>query len=239
MVVTSATGLPWYVSATVISLAHMESLRKESVTSAPGEHPEFLGIRYAVSPDPAPGDPLPVAVEPGASRASRGASCVSPGVPLVPVAIKAEKSRDPGDPEDGRGLRAPEGPCGTRDTCAASCREQRLTGLAVFVLMGVSVFMAPVLKVRSLAAGFGLFSKAGGWPYPARLGGSQSSPTGLSEIKEANAAAVYAGCYTGGDAQRAQPPWELAPHGPLAPLFCSTSRCRCSMGSFCTWGWRH
>ncbi|NXX11554.1 S4A4 protein, partial [Podargus strigoides] len=45
MVVTSATGLPWYVSATVISLAHMESLRKESATSAPGEHPEFLGIR--------------------------------------------------------------------------------------------------------------------------------------------------------------------------------------------------
>ncbi|NXN71834.1 S4A4 protein, partial [Himantopus himantopus] len=84
MVVTSATGLPWYVSATVISLAHMESLRKESATSAPGEHPEFLGIR-----------------------------------------------------------------------------EQRLTGLAVFILMGVSVFMAPVLKVGSLAAGFGLFSKAG------------------------------------------------------------------------------
>lgn len=45
MVVTSVTGLPWYVSATVISLAHMESLRKESATSAPGEHPEFLGIR--------------------------------------------------------------------------------------------------------------------------------------------------------------------------------------------------
>ncbi|KAF1555450.1 Electrogenic sodium bicarbonate cotransporter 1, partial [Eudyptula minor] len=84
MVVTSATGLPWYVSATVISLAHMESLRKESATSAPGEHPEFLGIR-----------------------------------------------------------------------------EQRLTGLAVFILTGVSVFMAPVLKVGSLAAGFGLFSKAG------------------------------------------------------------------------------
>lgn len=45
MVATSVTGLPWYVSATVISLAHIESLRKESATSAPGEHPEFLGIR--------------------------------------------------------------------------------------------------------------------------------------------------------------------------------------------------
>lgn len=52
MVVTSATGLPWYVSATVISLAHMESLRKESMTSAPGEHPEFLGIRYPRNLDP-------------------------------------------------------------------------------------------------------------------------------------------------------------------------------------------
>lgn len=45
MVVTSVTGLLWYVPAIVISLAHMESLRKESATSAPGEHPEFLGIR--------------------------------------------------------------------------------------------------------------------------------------------------------------------------------------------------
>ncbi|NXT59387.1 S4A4 protein, partial [Pluvianellus socialis] len=84
MVVTSFTGLPWYVSATVISLAHMESLRKESATSAPGEHPEFLGIR-----------------------------------------------------------------------------EQRLTGLVVFILTGVSIFMAPILKVGSLPAGFGFFSKAG------------------------------------------------------------------------------
>ncbi|XP_010160620.2 electrogenic sodium bicarbonate cotransporter 1-like, partial [Antrostomus carolinensis] len=82
MVTNSITGLPWYVSATVISLAHMESLRKESATSVPGEHPEFLGIR-----------------------------------------------------------------------------EQRLTGLAVFVLTGFSIFMAPILKVGSLAAGFGLFSK--------------------------------------------------------------------------------
>ncbi|NXE30233.1 S4A4 protein, partial [Ardeotis kori] len=84
MVVTSATGLPWYVSATVISLAHMESLRKESATSAPGEHPEFLGIR-----------------------------------------------------------------------------EQRLTGLAVFVLTGVSVFMAPVLKHIPMPALYGVFLHMG------------------------------------------------------------------------------
>ncbi|NXP10087.1 S4A4 protein, partial [Thinocorus orbignyianus] len=84
MVVTSATGLPWYVSATVISLAHMESLRKESATSAPGEHPEFLGIR-----------------------------------------------------------------------------EQRLTGLAVFVLTGFSVFMAPILKHIPMPVLYGVFLHMG------------------------------------------------------------------------------
>ncbi|KAF2984830.1 hypothetical protein EK904_014647 [Melospiza melodia maxima] len=84
MVVTSVTGLPWYVSATVISLAHMDSLRKESATSAPGEHPEFLGIR-----------------------------------------------------------------------------EQRLTGLAVFILMGVSVFMAPVLKHIPMPVLYGVFLHMG------------------------------------------------------------------------------
>ncbi|NWI46818.1 S4A4 protein, partial [Picathartes gymnocephalus] len=84
MVVTSVTGLPWYVSATVISLAHLESLRKESATSAPGEHPEFLGIR-----------------------------------------------------------------------------EQRLTGLAVFLLMGVSVFMAPVLKHIPMPVLYGVFLHMG------------------------------------------------------------------------------
>ncbi|NXO08718.1 S4A4 protein, partial [Oriolus oriolus] len=84
MVTTSVTGLPWYVSATVISLAHMESLRKESTTSAPGEHPEFLGIR-----------------------------------------------------------------------------EQRLTGLAVFILMGVSVFMAPVLKHIPMPVLYGVFLHMG------------------------------------------------------------------------------
>lgn len=46
MVLTSVMGLPWYVSATVISLAHMDSLKKESTTCAPGEQPKFLGIRY-------------------------------------------------------------------------------------------------------------------------------------------------------------------------------------------------
>jgi len=120
MVVTSATGLPWYVSATVISLAHMESLRRENATSAPGEHPEFLGIRYTMSLDPTLMDPLPMAAEPEdrdvptlAGRPGFGAACFSPGMPLVPVAIKAEKSRDPGGREGRQGLWAPEGPWGT------------------------------------------------------------------------------------------------------------------------------
>ncbi|NXW46215.1 S4A4 protein, partial [Nyctiprogne leucopyga] len=84
MVTNSITGLPWYVSATVISLAHMESLRKESTTSAPGEHPEFLGIR-----------------------------------------------------------------------------EQRLTGLAVFVLTGFSIFMAPILKHIPMPVLYGVFLHMG------------------------------------------------------------------------------
>ncbi|NXR84159.1 S4A4 protein, partial [Pycnonotus jocosus] len=84
MAVTSVLGLPWYVSATVISLAHMESLRRESATSAPGEHPKFLGIR-----------------------------------------------------------------------------EQRLTGLAVFILMGVSVFMAPVLEHIPMPVLYGVFLHMG------------------------------------------------------------------------------
>ncbi|XP_036917757.1 anion exchange protein 4 isoform X5 [Sturnira hondurensis] len=73
MLLTSAFGLPWYVSATVISLAHMDSLRRESRACAPGEPPSFLGIR-----------------------------------------------------------------------------EQRLTGLVVFILTGVSIFLAPILKLLGL-----------------------------------------------------------------------------------------
>ncbi|NXA42050.1 S4A4 protein, partial [Eudromia elegans] len=84
MIVTSVTGLPWYVSATVISLAHMESLKKESATVAPGEQPEFLGIR-----------------------------------------------------------------------------EQRLTGLVVFILTGASVFMAPVLKHIPMPVLYGVFLHMG------------------------------------------------------------------------------
>ena len=38
-------GLPWYVAATVISIAHIDSLKMESESSAPGEQPQFLGVR--------------------------------------------------------------------------------------------------------------------------------------------------------------------------------------------------
>uniref|UniRef100_A0A8C3WIV3 Solute carrier family 4 member 9 n=1 Tax=Catagonus wagneri TaxID=51154 RepID=A0A8C3WIV3_9CETA len=80
MLLTSALGLPWYVSATVISLAHMDSLRRESRACVPGEPPSFLGIR-----------------------------------------------------------------------------EQRLTGLVVFILTGISIFLAPVLKFIPMPVLYGIF----------------------------------------------------------------------------------
>ncbi|TNN77652.1 Electrogenic sodium bicarbonate cotransporter 4 [Liparis tanakae] len=69
MAVCSIMGLPWYVAATVISIAHIDSLKMESESSAPGEQPQFLGVR-----------------------------------------------------------------------------EQRMTGILVFALTGVSIFLAPILK---------------------------------------------------------------------------------------------
>ena len=38
-------GLPWFVAATVLSITHVNSLKMESETSAPGESPKFLGVR--------------------------------------------------------------------------------------------------------------------------------------------------------------------------------------------------
>ncbi|XP_073932966.1 anion exchange protein 4 isoform X2 [Castor canadensis] len=80
MLLTSVLGLPWYVSATVISLAHMDSLRRESRACVPGEAPSFLGIR-----------------------------------------------------------------------------EQRVTGLMVFILTGISIFLAPVLKFIPMPVLYGIF----------------------------------------------------------------------------------
>ena len=43
--VCSIFGLPWFVAATVLSINHIQSLTKETESSAPGEKPQFLGIR--------------------------------------------------------------------------------------------------------------------------------------------------------------------------------------------------
>ncbi|XP_047197062.1 solute carrier family 4 member 4a isoform X7 [Hippoglossus stenolepis] len=80
MVVCSFMGLPWYVAATVISIAHIDSLKMETETSAPGEQPKFLGVR-----------------------------------------------------------------------------EQRVTGVVVFILTGLSVFMSPILKFIPMPVLYGVF----------------------------------------------------------------------------------
>ncbi|XP_068995209.1 solute carrier family 4 member 4a isoform X2 [Embiotoca jacksoni] len=80
LVVCSFMGLPWYVAATVISIAHLDSLKMETETSAPGEQPKFLGVR-----------------------------------------------------------------------------EQRVTGVIVFILTGLSVFMSPILKFIPMPVLYGVF----------------------------------------------------------------------------------
>ncbi len=45
IIIKSVFGLPWFVAATVLSINHIQSLTKESQSSAPGEKPHFLGIR--------------------------------------------------------------------------------------------------------------------------------------------------------------------------------------------------
>ncbi|KAA0717382.1 Electrogenic sodium bicarbonate cotransporter 1 [Triplophysa tibetana] len=80
LAVCSFMGLPWYVAATVISIAHIDSLKMETETSAPGEQPKFLGVR-----------------------------------------------------------------------------EQRVTGVIVFILTGLSVFMSPILKFIPMPVLYGVF----------------------------------------------------------------------------------
>ncbi|XP_067294365.1 solute carrier family 4 member 4a isoform X4 [Pseudorasbora parva] len=80
LAVCSFMGLPWYVAATVISIAHIDSLKMETETSAPGEQPKFLGVR-----------------------------------------------------------------------------EQRVTGIFVFLLTGLSVFMSPILKFIPMPVLYGVF----------------------------------------------------------------------------------
>lgn len=45
IIVCSIFGLPWFVAATVLALNHVKSLTRESGSAAPGEKPQFLGIR--------------------------------------------------------------------------------------------------------------------------------------------------------------------------------------------------
>ncbi|MCI4375050.1 hypothetical protein PGIGA_G00104590 [Pangasianodon gigas] len=80
LAVCSVMGLPWFVAATVLSISHVNSLKLESESSAPGEQPRFLGIR-----------------------------------------------------------------------------EQRLTGLGIFLLMGCSVFMTGALQFIPMPVLYGVF----------------------------------------------------------------------------------
>uniref|UniRef100_A0AAG5DUT2 Anion exchange protein n=1 Tax=Anopheles atroparvus TaxID=41427 RepID=A0AAG5DUT2_ANOAO len=43
--ICTVMGLPWFVAATVLSINHVNSLKKESETAAPGEKPQFIGVR--------------------------------------------------------------------------------------------------------------------------------------------------------------------------------------------------
>ncbi|XP_034231560.1 sodium bicarbonate cotransporter 3 isoform X3 [Thrips palmi] len=45
ILVCSLMGLPWFVAATVLSINHVNSLKLESECAAPGEKPQFLGVR--------------------------------------------------------------------------------------------------------------------------------------------------------------------------------------------------
>ncbi|XP_053991850.1 sodium bicarbonate cotransporter 3 isoform X9 [Hylaeus volcanicus] len=43
--ICTVMGLPWFVAATVLSINHVNSLKLESECAAPGEKPQFLGVR--------------------------------------------------------------------------------------------------------------------------------------------------------------------------------------------------
>jgi len=43
--ICSLLGIPWFVAATVLSMNHVSSLKMESESAAPGEKPQFLGVR--------------------------------------------------------------------------------------------------------------------------------------------------------------------------------------------------
>ncbi|KAK3586799.1 hypothetical protein CHS0354_002538 [Potamilus streckersoni] len=45
IIINSCLGLPWFVAATVLSITHVNSLKKESQCNAPGERPKMIGAR--------------------------------------------------------------------------------------------------------------------------------------------------------------------------------------------------
>ena len=45
IVICSILGLPWFVAATVLALAHVNALKVLSENTAPGEKPTFIGVR--------------------------------------------------------------------------------------------------------------------------------------------------------------------------------------------------
>ena len=48
IIIVGALGLPIYVAATVLSMNHVNSLRVESESRAPGEVAQFVGCRCAL-----------------------------------------------------------------------------------------------------------------------------------------------------------------------------------------------
>lgn len=51
VVICGFLGLPFYVAATVLSVMHVDSLRLQTETSAPGEKAEFIGVKLAALND--------------------------------------------------------------------------------------------------------------------------------------------------------------------------------------------
>ncbi|CAD5235618.1 unnamed protein product [Bursaphelenchus xylophilus] len=45
IILCALLGLPFYVAATVLSMAHLDALKQQSVSSAPGDPPRYLGIK--------------------------------------------------------------------------------------------------------------------------------------------------------------------------------------------------
>lgn len=45
ILISSLIGVPWLVAGTVVAITHVNALRMESEVAAPGEKPQFLGIR--------------------------------------------------------------------------------------------------------------------------------------------------------------------------------------------------